>query len=305
MWSRVQLKEKAKYALKVNYWKVVIVAFLLTIIVGGIASGTTYNYTTQLESTDTDSIFGDEGIYGDDFNNDLYDDMYGDMYGDDFEDMFDEMFEGEDGAVVAILIIFIVFIVLIVVLVIALVVSFVWSAFIGNPVLVGANRFFFKSLNEKAEVKELLYTYDSNFKNIAQIMFYKTLYETLWTFLFIIPGIVKAYEYRMIPYLLAENPNLTKEQAFALSKQMMDGQKWDAFVLDLSFLGWEILSAFTGGILGYFYVTPYRMLTEAALYEELSLRNGRPAVVEPVVNNTYDATSYQAPETDSYNKVEE
>ena len=77
--------------------------------------------------------------------------------------------------------------------------------------------------------------------------------------------------------MLAENPNLTKEQAFAQSKQMMNGQKWEAFVLDLSFIGWDLLSAMTLGILSIFYVEPYRNLTFAALYEELSLVHGRPA----------------------------
>lgn len=50
----------------------------------------------------------------------------------------------------------------------------------------------------------------------------------LWMLLFIIPGIVKSYEYMMIPYLLAEHPEMTRQEAFAESKQMMDGNKWDA-----------------------------------------------------------------------------
>ena len=98
-------------------------------------------------------------------------------------------------------------------------------------------------------------------------MFFRDLYTVLWTLLLIIPGIVKSYEYQMIPYLLAENPQMTKEQAFAESKRMMTGQKWRAFVLDLSFIGWNILSALTLGILGIFYVQPYMDATHAALYE--------------------------------------
>ena len=79
----------------------------------------------------------------------------------------------------------------------------------------------------------------------------------------------------MIPYLLAEHPDMPKDQAFAMSRQMMKGQKWKAFVLDLSFLGWSILSLFTLGILGLFYVNPYKYSTKAALYE--TLRYGQPA----------------------------
>ena len=78
----------------------------------------------------------------------------------------------------------------------------------------------------------------------------------------------------MIPYLLADNPQMTKEEAFAESKSMMQGQKWKAFVLDLSFIGWDILSGMTMGILGIFYVQPYKDGTHAALYE--ALRYGVP-----------------------------
>ena len=77
----------------------------------------------------------------------------------------------------------------------------------------------------------------------------------------------------MIPYIMAEHPEMTKEQAFALSKQMMSGQKWKTFVLDLSFIGWEILSVCTLGILSIFYVEPYRFMTNAALYERLAYGN--------------------------------
>ena len=87
--------------------------------------------------------------------------------------------------------------------------------------------------------------------------------------LFVIPGIVKGYEYRMIPYLLAEHPEMSTKDAFARSKEMMSGNKWKAFVLDLSFLGWKLLSLLTCGILSVFYVTPYEHATNAALYDAL------------------------------------
>lgn len=83
----------------------------------------------------------------------------------------------------------------------------------------------------------------------------------------IIPGIVKSYEYKMIPYILAENPQISRKRAFELSKQMMDGQKGDAFVLDLSFIGWEFLSFITLGIVQIFYVGPYINVTWAEFYK--------------------------------------
>lgn len=61
--------------------------------------------------------------------------------------------------------------------------------------------------------------------NSVKILFFRDLYTILWSLLFIIPGIVKGYEYRMIPYILAEHPDMEMKQAFALSREMMDGQQ--------------------------------------------------------------------------------
>ena len=143
------------------------------------------------------------------------------------------------------------------------------QVFIFNPLEVGCKRFFMRNLQEPAMVGNIGYAFDSNYKNTAKTMFFVNLYTTLWSLLFVIPGIVKSYEYKMIPYLLAENPDMTKEQAFEESRRMMQGQKWNTFVLDLSFIGWKILSGMTLGILGIFYVTPYYYATHAALYEKL------------------------------------
>ena len=99
-------------------------------------------------------------------------------------------------------------------------------------------------------------------------MFLMDLKTLLWLFLFIVPGIIKAYEYSMIPYLLAENPNLSADEAFSLSKQMTTGQKADLFVLDLSFIGWIILGLICCGI-GILFVLPYPEATRAEVYLNL------------------------------------
>lgn len=70
----------------------------------------------------------------------------------------------------------------------------------------------------------------------------------------------------MIPYILAENPQISKERAFDISMQMMEGHKLEAFVLELSFIGWDLLNACTLGILGIFYVNPYKHATFAEFY---------------------------------------
>ena len=70
----------------------------------------------------------------------------------------------------------------------------------------------------------------------------------------------------MIPYILAENPKIKRKEAFKLSKQMMKGNKWRAFILDMSFLMWNILSVLSFGILSILYVNPYNSATMAELY---------------------------------------
>ena len=70
----------------------------------------------------------------------------------------------------------------------------------------------------------------------------------------------------MVPYILAENPSMDRREAFAISKRMMRGKKWATFVFDLSFLGWDILSSFTFGLLAFFFVIPYKYAADAEVY---------------------------------------
>ncbi len=96
-----------------------------------------------------------------------------------------------------------------------------------------------------------------------------SLWIYLWSLLFVIPGIIKGIAYSMTPYILANEPDVEATQALKLSMRMTDGHKWDIFVMGLSFLGWELLSALTCGILDIFYVGPYRNAAMAGLYLEL------------------------------------
>ena len=73
----------------------------------------------------------------------------------------------------------------------------------------------------------------------------------------------------MVPYIIAEHPEMGANEAITLSRRMMDGHKMDAFVLDLSFIGWYLLSIFTCGILLVFYVQPYKACTDAEIYSLL------------------------------------
>ena len=105
------------------------------------------------------------------------------------------------------------------------------------------------------------------------------LYTFLWSLLFIIPGIIKSYSYAMTPYILLDRPELSATDAIKESEKMMDGHKMDLFILDLSFIGWILLSMLTCGIL-VLYVEPYMMATKSAFYLELKGPDPVPAAEE-------------------------
>lgn len=80
--------------------------------------------------------------------------------------------------------------------------------------------------------------------------------------------LVKYYQYLLIPYILVDNPDMPRKQVFDLSKKMMKGEKWHAFVLQcLSFIGWHILGFCTCYILHIFYILPYIQFSIAGFYK--------------------------------------
>ena len=99
--------------------------------------------------------------------------------------------------------------------------------------------------------------------------FLRILYITLWSLLFVIPGIVKSYAYAMTPFIMAENPEMSANDAITASRELMDGHKGDLFILDLSFIGWGILAAVTCNI-GHLALNPYRNAAYAAFYKDLT-----------------------------------
>lgn len=143
------------------------------------------------------------------------------------------------------------------------------TIFVMLPLQVGARKMFINCKDNSVEFGDAASGFQNSYLNIVKIKFLKGLFISLWTCLFIVPGIIKAYEYFMIDYIIAENPGMSSKEVFAKSKAMMTGNKWKAFVLDLSFLGWHILAACTCGIAEIFYVAPYYHLTEAELYHIL------------------------------------
>lgn len=99
-------------------------------------------------------------------------------------------------------------------------------------------------------------------------MFLVGLFTFLWTLLFIIPGIVKSFAYALTPYILADNPELSANQAIDLSRKMMKGHKFDYFCLELSFIGWVFLSILTCCI-GFIWFMPYFYTAMAGFYQDV------------------------------------
>lgn len=141
------------------------------------------------------------------------------------------------------------------------------KVFVGNLLKMGGYRFFILNQTAQPGIGTLLDGFRSgHYVNIVLTMFLRDLFTTLWSLLLVVPGIVKHYEYLMVPYIIAENPAMDYKEAFQISKQMMDGEKMEAFIMELSFLGWYLLSAVTCGLLAIFYVNPYVQASFAEMY---------------------------------------
>lgn len=160
-------------------------------------------------------------------------------------------------------------------------IAVVLGVFVYNVFTVGGCRFFIENRDYKAPVSKLLFGFQGgHYGNVVWVMFLMNLKIFLWTLLLIIPGIIKGYEYMMVPYILAEQPDIDQADAFAISRQMMMNQKFEAFALDVSFLGWMLLDIFTCGLVGIFWYMPYYYATETELY--VVLRNAWMQTQNPI-----------------------
>ena len=141
--------------------------------------------------------------------------------------------------------------------------------FIGYILEVGGRKYFIEFSRGNSQISYLLQFFDKKYyKNILTTLLFRGIYIFLWTLLLIIPGIIKMYEYRFVPYIIAENPELDHNRVLNLSSEMTAGQKLDIFILDLSFLGWFFLGALFFGI-GVLFVQPYYDAVNAELYQKL------------------------------------
>ena len=144
------------------------------------------------------------------------------------------------------------------------------AAFILVPSLViGLN--FFSVAMYRGEPSSLEDIFREGFDNFGRKLggyLWMELFIYLWSLLFVIPGIIKAISYALTPYILADCKNVRATDALKLSMRMMEGHKWEYFVLGLSFIGWMLLTSLTCGLLYVFYVGPYMNNTFAGYYAD-------------------------------------
>lgn len=139
---------------------------------------------------------------------------------------------------------------------------------LGSAIKIGYCKFNIRLINNTSAEFDDLFSYFKIFGKALLLRLLSGLYIFLWSLLFIIPGIIAAYRYAMAPYIMAEDTSLTASEAIDRSKEMMRGNKWRLFCLDISFIGWIILAALTMGI-GFLWLTPYMEAARAAFYIDL------------------------------------
>ncbi len=225
MWSIGEVKEKGKNCFIANFWRCVLSAFLLSLLVGG-GIGVSYNKSGSDELQALNGLSTNEQL-----------------------------------TVVSIVL---------GTMAVVMIVSILLKIFIFNPLEVGCYGFFRENIDSEGQAS--LDVIKSGFQNYGHTfctLFLRDLFLALWTMLLFIPGIIKFYSYRMVPYILRDNPELSATEVITMSRQMMDGHKWRAFVLDLSFIGWYLLGGLTFGIVNVLWTGPYHNSANAALYLKL------------------------------------
>ncbi len=169
---------------------------------------------------------------------------------------------------------------------VALAVWFIYTAIIGiisstgigsfatiiitGPLMFGITSLFLNQTRtgENMNIADMFCGFTKCFGDSLLIGLMTAIFTFLWSLLFVIPGIVKAYSYSMAYYIKVDHPEYDWRQCIQASMKLMDGHKAELFVLDLSFIGWYIVGALCLGI-GTFWVSPYHLATKAQFYESI------------------------------------
>ncbi len=276
MFNRKQIKENAKAVLKRSYWMGFLVSLLAGLATGGVSfgGGSRVNYNINgngIESGDMQQL---QQFANGDINSEQLDQM--------------QQLIAQNGPVIAAA--------AVIGIIVALVIGCAWSFFVSSPAQIGQSRFFIATREQQNPVdfSYALYGFKYNYLKQAWAYFSTQLVIMLWSLIgfipmvvgliltavtkqqgwmalsalvlpCLIPAIIKEYQYKMVPFILANNSGITGKRARELSTSMTNGNKWNLFVLDLSFIGWILLGCLACGI-GVLFVLPYINASYAEAY---------------------------------------
>ncbi len=277
MWDRKELKARGKAAFQANYWRCVLVALLVVFVIGSGGAACKEGADKGRESYSSGSAQTVQGTDAlEDAFNALPPDVREEIRSESIDQLPPEILSLLQGSKTQVppLLSGIVLMAIIGAVAVAALIFAVIDALLLNPLEVGCRRFFLVNGGAPATLNEVIFGYENRYWNVVKTILLRDIYIFLWSLLLVIPGIVKGYSYRLVPYVLADDPGVTPAQAIDISRSLMKGQKWRAFVLDLSFLGWNFLAALTAGLVGVFYAFPYECATDAELYRVLRDTSG-------------------------------
>ncbi len=141
---------------------------------------------------------------------------------------------------------------------------------IGGAVTLGYVKFNLSLVDRKPATFAQLFSEFHRLGAGIAMQLLRAIYTFLWTLLFVFPGIYAAYGYAMTPYILAENPEMSANEAITKSKELMNGKRWRLFCLEISFIGWSLLCVLLTLGIGVFWLKPYMEASFAAFYREIS-----------------------------------
>lgn len=273
--NRKKLKIQAKQVLKRNYWRCFAVSFVVTLLIGGTIL-LRFHETNYGSSDEVFSITHMEGKTNSDIVNEfVHKATDGEIIWKQNAGFVGTIIDNvsrsgsflfgilnatnqflfQDRILAGIIIIT------------GVIISILYWIFVASVLEVGRVRFFLENrLYEKTKMGRILLPFRirKNF-SIALVMTYKKIVEILWMFT-IIGGFIKHYAYYLVPYLLAENPELSRKEVLTYSSNMMKGYKWNAFWMDVSFIGWDLLGLLTFNLSNLFYSNIYKEASRAEFY---------------------------------------
>ena len=149
---------------------------------------------------------------------------------------------------------------------------FIIEYFINGAIVMALSAFFVKMFQttQKLSFGDFISGFSKCISGFLGLLWF-TLWTALWSMLFVIPGIVKAFSYSQMFFVMADNPKIGVTKAMKISKIMTKGNKGELFVMALSFLGWDILSLFTLGILT-LWIKPYKMMSYTNAYYAMKVQ---------------------------------